>query len=214
MKKLLILFSVYAMLVFPQSANADYAYDLGRAIGNAMGNEMGNAGYKGDIDKTFYADENYNFEKLNSFLIVARIAPETANYVFDPYIAAKLPNIIKKEIGEKYNIKTMNDVTKQYYELHPEAIKLPQKQQTKEIVQFAQTTNDALIFANIQAYFVSGRTNNAKVEFYITPVGAQTPIFHYTESRLNVERGTKERTISKIAENFADKFKDTFTQKL
>ena len=70
------------MLVFPQSANADYAYDLGRAIGNAMGNEMGNAGYKGDIDKTFYADENYNFEKLNSFLIVARIAPETANYVY------------------------------------------------------------------------------------------------------------------------------------
>lgn len=211
MKKHLILTAAFLLaLNFNSPAHADYAFDIGRAIGNAMGDGMANAGYRGDIDKSFYTDDNFDFSKLNSFLLVARIVPETANYVIDPYITAKYPALVKKEIGEKYTVKTMEDVTKQYLTLHPDDLNLPQEQLTNKLVSFAQSTSDAIVFANIHAYFVAGRANNAKVEFVIAPTGGAYPVFNYTESRLNVERGTKERTINIIAEHFADKFKDTF----
>ena len=211
MKKIFLMLLVLSLFLIPSPrVYADTAFDIGRAIGNAMGDGMANAPYKGDIDKNFYKDEFYDFSRLNKFLIIARIVPETANYVMDPYILTKYPALIQKEIGDKYKVKTMNDVTKQYFSLYPEKMNLPQEELTNNLVQFAQSTSDAIIFANIHAYFVAGRTNNAKVEFIITPVGESYTIFNYTESRLNVERGTKERTIKIIAEHFSDKFKDTF----
>lgn len=191
-------------------AYADYSYDIGRAIGNSMGDAMGAAGYRGDIDKNFFIEENFDFSTINSFLVLARILPETANYVTDPYIANKMPKIIKNQLSEKYNIKTMDDVTKQYFLLHPEAIHLTQEQQTQNIVQFANETCDAIIFINVHAYFTSGRSNNAKIEFNVNPMGVNYSVFNYLESRLNVERGTKERTLATIIDHFNDKFKDTF----
>lgn len=211
MKKACILAVVCVFsLILCVPAYANYSYDIGRAIGNAMGDAMGSAGYRGDIDKSFFKEENFDFSTVNSFLVLARILPETANYVTDPYIANKMPNIIKNELKDKYVIKTMDDITKQYFKLHPDFINLPQEQLTQNIVQLANETCDAIVFVNIHAYFTAGRSNNAKVEFNINPMGENYTVLNYTESRLNVERGTKERTLLTIVDHFKDKFKDTF----
>lgn len=214
MKKLSTLLITCMMFLSSISvAYADPAYDIGRSIGNAIGNAIGSAPYKGDIDKSFYKDENFNFSYLNKFLVIAYIVPETANYVSDPYIANKYPVELKKRIGDKYIVKTMSDVAMQYITIHPDAAKLPQEQIVDNLIQYAKNSSDAIITANIYAYYATGNTNNVLVDFCITPVGWSNPVFSYKESRLNVERGNKEHTLDIITEHFIEKFKDTFHKK-
>ena len=203
------LIALICFLSIPSFCFADSYYDFGKDLGNAIGNAMGNAPYRGDIDKSFYKDEKFDFSTLKRFLLLTSVPQHCHPFVDDQFIIQKCNQAIQKELGKKYHIKTSDEVAEQYWKLHPDTVNLPPEQGRQRFIQFVSKTIDAAIFVNIQAYNTYGRACNAHLSFYITPITADMSVFNYTESRLNVENRSKAKTLGIILDHFSEKFKES-----
>ena len=209
MKKILPLFLLILMFANTALAWSDPSYEAGKNIGNAMGDAMGKMPYHGDIDKSFYANDKFDFSTMKKFILLTTLDPRYSPFIDDQFIILKYDQAIQKKLSKKYTIKTMREIKEQYYRIHPEAVNLPVEQQTNSVITFAKETNDTIIIANIQAYNTRGYAVNTKVEFSISPLSAVQHVFNYTESRLNVENASKEKAINTILDHFYDKFEET-----
>lgn len=213
MKKILTLVLLLFAITNTVFAWTDPSYEMGKNIGNAMGDAMGKMPYRGDIEKSFYADDKFDFSTMKRFALLTTIPPQYQQYIDDQFIVLKYEQEIQKKLGKKYTVKTMRDVKDQYYKLHPETVTISADQQTNAIINFAKETNDTIIIANIQCYNASKGVVNVKVEFLISPLSTVQHVFNYTESRFNVENNSREGSINTILKHFCDKFEETIPQK-
>lgn len=213
-KKLFIITTlILSMFICTASANDPY-YQMGQSIGNSLGAALAQGqANKGDIEKSFYYDDNFSLKPIKKILFFMEFPPETMHLIDEPSISLILMQMIDKEAKTKENYKmiSLRDASMKYIKLHPEDKDLSNPECMARFVVFTTKTMDALLKVKVLSYNSYGSTSNVKLDYYISPMkNLDYDFFIYSESRTNVIGKNKSKVLKIINNHFFDKLDESY----
>ena len=213
MKKFFVV-AMLSMMLLAQTCHADEMFDLGRSIGNAIGDGLGNSAriYRGQINKEFHKDKNFDFSKMKTFVVWAHPANGYDTHISSKY-AFNIPYDVIGEKLEEYDIQTNTEVVQLLAKINPQLQFSSVEERRQAYCNYVVNTKDGLIDIIIHSYYQYQGNGYCDIEvnIYDTKTLGDT-VFYFREQRLDVPNRQPANLGKTIMNSFVGKFKKTFTK--